>query len=305
MTRARRENAGSIRADASSARRSRRQALALGGAAAAAAAVAALGVNGGKKAQAAPTDLVVIGQTNYGEDQPTGLEGWTRGKFWGKRKEDAVFFAHNVADPVGEMESAVALTGESEFGEGVIGITRHDRAAIMGIAALPGIDPPVGGLGAGIGVGGWSGSGDGVGGHSGSGSGGTFISESGIGVVGRSASATGVAGVSPGESPAVLAESAIGIGPWEPDGGLALDVVGKARFSTAGDGVVPAKAGSTALSNSAVTADSHVTVTFTSDPGAASVAWVERQPGTGFIVHLSSRPRWNVPFTYLIVEPGM
>ncbi len=173
-----------------------------------------------------------------------------------------------------------------------------------------GIDPPAPGpggptgFGAGLGVSGMSGSGDGVGGGSESGAGGTFSSQSGIGVIGRSESNTGVAGVSPGENPGVWAESATGEGPWEPDGGLALAVVGKARFSTAGVEVVPAKVNAVAVSNSAVTAVSHITVTFTGDPGRASVVWVERQPGIGFTVHLSGRPRSAVPFTYLIVEPG-
>ncbi len=379
MTRSRRDNPSSSEEEAASKRRNRRQALALGGAAAAAAAVAALGMNGGKKAQAAPTDHVVIGQTNYGEDQPTGLEGSTRGNFWGKRREDAVFFAHNVADPVGELESAPALTGESEFGVGVIGITRHERPAIMGIAASPGIDPPVGGLGAGSGVGGWSESGIGAEGHSMSGPGGWFHSQSNTGVVGGSESGVGVEGQStdgwgllgesknfggivgvthavpapgipavgvlgvsdtdkpegagvagtsdggtgvsgesqsgpgvrgraPGDAPGVRAISDQLIGPPTPtgDGGLALDVVGKARFSTAGDGVVPAGADAATVSNLAVTPDSHITVSLTGDPGnsAAVVQWVELQ-GSGFVVHLRVPVSNETPFTYLIVEPGV
>lgn len=75
-----------------------------------------------------------------------------------------------------------------------------------------------------------------------------------------------------------------------------------------------------------MTAESHITVTLMANPGQARVVWVERQPGIGFIVHTTSnlsggqpavgspgggRPAqgegpssWNVPFTYLIVEPG-
>jgi hypothetical protein len=56
---------------------------------------------------------------------------------------------------------------------------------------------------------------------------------------------------------------------------------------------------------------SHVTVTLTGDPGQAGsapgfkpvVVWVERQPGTGFVVHMSRPVRVNTPFTYLVVEP--
>jgi hypothetical protein len=117
----------------------------------------------------------------------------------------------------------------------------------------------------------------------------------------------GVVGVSPADGPGVQAYSGWYPSkgePLVPDGGMALDVIGKACFSTAGAGVVPARANAVTVSNPAVTAASHITVMFTSDPGGASVAWVERQPDTGFIVHLSGRARWPVPFTYLIVEPG-
>jgi len=130
------------------------------------------------------------------------------------------------------------------------------------------------------------------------------ISRGGNGVVGQSETGFAVLGEAPGEAPAVVAISKPFPGPFEPDGGLALLVIGKARFSTAGAGVVPARANAVTVSNPAVTAASHITVMFTSDPGGASVAWVERQPDTGFIVHLSGRARWPVPFTYLIVEPG-
>ncbi len=86
---------------------------------------------------------------------------------------------------------------------------------------------------------------------------------------------------------------------------LALAVVGKASFSTAGAGVVPAKKRRAEVSNPAVTADSHVTVTFTGkNPGQVWVSWVERHPGSGLTVHLSGRVPTDLPFTYLIVEPG-
>lgn len=133
-------------------------------------------------------------------------------------------------------------------------------------------------------------------------------SGSGTGVVGTSETGIGTAGAAPGDAPGMVAFSGLAAGgpgglPL-PDGGLALAVEGKARFSTAGSGVVPVRADAATVSNPAVTADSHITVTFTGDPGRASVAWVERQPGSGFIVHLSGKSRWAVPFTYLIVEPG-
>jgi hypothetical protein len=113
----------------------------------------------------------------------------------------------------------------------------------------------------------------------------------------------GVRGRAPGTSPGVQAISGTGV--WS-DGGLALDVMGKARFSTAGAGVFAARANAVAVSDPAVTPDSHITVTFTGDPGnaAAVVQWVERQPASGFIVHLRVPVFNETPFTYLIVEPG-
>lgn len=93
--------------------------------------------------------------------------------------------------------------------------------------------------------------------------------------------------------------------------GSALLVEGRASFTTAGSGSIPAGQDSASVGNSKVTALSHVTVTFTGDPGQASsapgsrpvVVWVERQPGTGFVVHMSRGVRFATPFTYLIVEP--
>lgn len=132
----------------------------------------------------------------------------------------------------------------------------------------------------------------------------------GIGVMGSSGSGSGVEGVSltgagvrghtqPGKTN--VAVEAI-----SPDG-TALNVLGKSRFSTAGSAVVPVGADSIFVPNSAVTATSHVSVTLVGDPGPRQLTWVERNPGSGFTVHLSSAPpskRPETPLTYLIVEPG-
>jgi hypothetical protein len=85
--------------------------------------------------------------------------------------------------------------------------------------------------------------------------------------------------------------------------GFALEVIGKASFSTAGAGSIPVAASSASVANPAVTADSHITVTLTGDPAPADLRWVERQPGAGFIVHLSRKAQNATPFTFLIVEP--
>ena len=91
------------------------------------------------------------------------------------------------------------------------------------------------------------------------------------------------------------------------DGGLALEVTGRARFSTAGAGAVPQGQNSAFVANEAVTANSHVTVTLVGNPGSRQLQWVERNSGLGFTVHLTSAPppgRPETDFTYLIVEPG-
>jgi hypothetical protein len=88
----------------------------------------------------------------------------------------------------------------------------------------------------------------------------------------------------------------------------ALHVEGVAKFSTAGSGTIGSRQDSGFIPNSRVTALSHITVTLTADPGTAStggpavVVWVERQPGSGFLVHLSRRVARDTSFTYLIVE---
>jgi hypothetical protein len=57
------------------------------------------------------------------------------------------------------------------------------------------------------------------------------------------------------------------------------------------------------VSNAAVTAESHITITLTANPGApARVHWVARQAGS-FTVHLTQAVSTATSFTYLIVEP--
>jgi hypothetical protein len=129
-------------------------------------------------------------------------------------------------------------------------------------------------------------------------------SEQGTGVHGQGWQA-GVEGEAPGEDhPGVRAESRSRTEPYALDGGLALEVIGKARFSTAGAGAVPRGRRMTTVAEPAVTAVSHITVTLTGNPGLARFDWVERQPGAGFVVHLQGVSLSEIPFTYLVVEPG-
>jgi hypothetical protein len=138
---------------------------------------------------------------------------------------------------------------------------------------------------------------------------GSADSEYGVGIHGvaldKGENNTGVLGTAWRSGVAVKAKVTGG------DGATALQVEGKAKFSTAAASTIPAGQDSASVSNSLVTAQSHVTVTLTGDPGQASsspgtkpvVVWVERRPGTGFVVHLSRPVRFATPFTYLIVEP--
>jgi hypothetical protein len=334
-------------------RRNRRQALALAGAAAAAATVAALGVDRGNKAHAAPGDPLILGLVfNDGGTEATGLTAAVKGPSppGPVFQPDFTLGVTNTAPTPGPDETTHAVSARG-YGTGVGGYTTGDGPHSFGVFGASVIPGPPGepdlGWGPAPGVAGASGTGPGVIGDSESGPGvkGHCSSNQAFGVVGESpgggvhgvalgkawgvlgeswsrgvegrgyhgvigegysgeGGAAGVLGTAPGDAPGVRAASQLP-GMETPDGGLALDVVGKARFSTAGAGIVRARANAATIENPAVTADSHITVTFTGDPGAASVAWVERQPGTGFIARLSSRPRWDVPFTYLIVEPSM
>ena len=122
----------------------------------------------------------------------------------------------------------------------------------------------------------------------------------------------GVLGIAPGSAAAVQCVSGGlvgGDGPPspDPDGGLALDVVGKARFSTAGAGTIPRNQNSALVANPAVTANSHIMVTLAGNPGNRQLHWVERDPGAGFrviLAQLAPGPRPPTDFTYLIVEPA-
>lgn len=255
------------------------------------------------------TDIGVHGMTNgvapsWAEFLPAGVLGISLlpppGKPWGDMTgvagiSGAGAGVHGESDSgpgvEGHSQSGAGLLADSENGTGVVAFAHNlASSAVFGVNVAPG---PVSHDENGVPIA--NGSGVGVQGRSGS----------GPAIVGQSESGVGVLGVAPGDAPAVVALSALPEPSPTPDGGLALNVVGKARFSTAGSGAVAARQDTASVTNPAVTSSSHITVTFTGDPDRAQVSWVERQPGSGFVVHLSGRPRSNVPFTYLIVEPGV
>ena len=116
----------------------------------------------------------------------------------------------------------------------------------------------------------------------------------------------------PGTGIGVRGRSEAGIGVQaevDDPAGLALDVIGRARFSTAGSAVIPAGQNSAFVPNGNVTTNSHISVTLVGDPGGRYVRWVARSPAAGgFTIHLSSAPppaRPQTPLTYLIVEPAI
>src|SRR5829696_9139037 len=118
----------------------------------------------------------------------------------------------------------------------------------------------------------------------------------GVGVEGRSGGGKGVHG-------AASASPGIGVFAEHTGSGRALAVTGRAGFSSCGSGTIAAGQASRTVSNPAVTAESHITVTLTANPGAsARIHWVARQAGS-FTVHLTQRVSSSTSFTYLIVEP--
>jgi len=199
----------------------------------------------------------------------------------------------------GNSQSGGGVVGGSQTGNALEGFSESGAGAFVSSLSGPGVDST---SESGPGVLGWSPSG--------------IAGVLGVGSILRGEGtvpegARGVLGIAPGNAAAVQCVSGGlvgGDGPPspDPDGGLALDVVGKARFSTAGAGAVPQGQNTVFVANPAVTADSHVTVTLASNPGNRQLHWVERNPGVGFRVRLTQGqgPKPPTNFTYLIVEPA-
>jgi hypothetical protein len=126
----------------------------------------------------------------------------------------------------------------------------------------------------------------------------------GTGVLGLSGTGVGVSGFSQGTGVAVQGDSQEGIGvSARSDGGVALHVAGKAAFSNVGSAEIGAGQGSAFVNQDQVTADSHISVTLTSNAAGRSVSWVDRSPGSGFTVHLTKKGP-AVGLTFQVVEPG-
>jgi hypothetical protein len=133
----------------------------------------------------------------------------------------------------------------------------------------------------------------------------------GTGVEGKSGGGKAIHG-------AASASGGLGVLAEHTGSGLGLAVKGRAGFSTCGSGTIAASKDSADVSNPAVGSNSHISVTLTSNPGTpaaggpgpravpapAQVLWVERTPGTGFVVHMTDTVLSQTSFTYLIVEPS-
>lgn len=179
------------------------------------------------------------------------------------------------------------LIGEGGLPGGAISATSHGTHGVEGAAFPTDLLDPEGEPQLGIGVRGVSMSAEGGFGE-GPGDGVHGLSGTGVGVLGLTRHGTGVEARSD-----------------FPDG-FALVVRGRSLFSTAGSAVIPAGQNSVFVANPDVAEDSHVSVTLVSDPGQRTIRWVERDPGSGFTVHLSFAPvrqRSETHLTYLIVGP--
>ena len=132
----------------------------------------------------------------------------------------------------------------------------------------------------------------------------------GVGVEGQSIYGKGVEGVSH-YGAGVSAGSLYGIAfdGFAPAGIAVARLGGKVRLSTVGSGMIPAGSRELIVPNGHVTDKSHITVTFTSDPGGRAVEWISRVPagpfgaGGSFTIHLDGRVRSEVTFTYCLLEP--
>lgn len=232
----------------------------------------------------------------------------------------------NQEDPVNAAEAIVASGGP---GRGAIsgfgGASSSDKGGV-GVAGQGGSGVPsdLGGVGVlGSGAGPSDNRGDGVWGVTNSpGHAGVFGFNFGLGpaVRGYSARANPTAGQRPiptGNGVGIEGKSGGGKGVYgaaSSDGGVGvlaehtgigrgLVVKGRAGFSSCGSDTIAAGGTSKTVNNLAATANSHITVTLTTNPGSAQVLWVQRQAGS-FTLHLTRSVTNATSFTYLIVEPS-
>ena len=113
-----------------------------------------------------------------------------------------------------------------------------------------------------------------------------------------------VPGTSGAQTAGVLGTGDVGVYATTTGSGVALGVKGKAQFSTTGQGAIPAGVQSFTVADARVDATTQVVVTLTSNTDGATLAWVQPQPGSGFVIHLTpGQGNLNVPikFDYYLV----
>ncbi len=207
---------------------------------------------------------------DFGQGPGTGVQGISGSGNGVEGRSDTGFGGYFTTN------TGNGVSGVSQQGAGVEGISAGDpntegpdgSVGVRGVSVLPSEAEPEG-HGTGTGVRGVSGTGSGVLG---------ICRDVGIAVDARAENAAG----------------------------LALKASGRSAFSTAGSASVAGGSDSVFVANPAVTAESHIMVTLCGDAGGSLVAWLDRNPGVGFTVHLSaaSKKKGAVPLTYLIVEPA-
>jgi len=126
-----------------------------------------------------------------------------------------------------------------------------------------------------------------------------------VGVHGESVAGFGVQAISHSGT-AVAVGTLSGIGVDIHSGGTALRITGgRLKLTQVGSGAVPAGTDLVFIPRADVTANTHVSVALTADPGPrAAVSWIERVPGAGFTVHLTARVRNATTLTYSVAEPA-
>ena len=93
--------------------------------------------------------------------------------------------------------------------------------------------------------------------------------------------------------------------------GVALRARGAIQSDGVGNNVIRRRSSSQFVQYRETTDKSHVSVTLTSDPngngkgddGNTPSFWIERQPGKGFVIHLSEKAKSDLSFSFFIVGP--
>ncbi|MGA2837873.1 MAG: hypothetical protein ABSF84_14865 [Acidimicrobiales bacterium] len=223
--------------------------------------------------------------------------------------------ALDVVSSIGDSSATIATWGAGVIGAagvtgltGVVGITSTNLASYAGVAGVTplsagalgavGLGAIGGGLSTAAGVVGFV---EGTGGLTVSG-GLTAMSVGVLGAVGSAFPGEYLTSVVPAGVQGVASTSGdAGVEAINAQGGLALKVLGSASFSTSGSGTVAAQSLSVLISDPGVGAGSLVLLTFTADPGT-SQAWVDLQPGVGFVVNLTKKSATALGFSYFRVN---